>query len=120
VTARLKVIGWKAARPFGWYVHVETHGKITALHWHLLTGNRYRQVCRSDDAATRQWKVEQAAFLQRTGKVVMTFDDFDSNPWKRLAYCGLFQAHNAKIDDFVLTFILGEQLADLYRPSEQS
>jgi hypothetical protein len=113
----LLVWGWPG-RPRGWYARVEDYGILPVLHWHCLTGAMYRQDCRTSLPDVKEWKAEQAAALKKHGLVIITYDDVRRKPWKRVSYVGLFSICDIRYDDYVLTFRLVQQLANLYRPSE--
>lgn len=106
-------------RPGVWYADVVGVGRFPCLHHHCLKGASYRQgPFASNDQRNQRGKATQASSINKDGRVVITLDAIDRQPWKRIGYVGLYCASNARFDGKYLTFDLGAKVANLRRPSE--
>jgi hypothetical protein len=109
------------ARRGKWTVFLAGYGVVEVCHNMFLNGSRYRQELRSAKPEAVERKRAQAQRIAEDGRVVISEDrwtDLGNNKWDRhrTGYHGLFAADNVSFDGEVLTFDVGERLANLRGP----
>jgi hypothetical protein len=101
-----------------WTVLLAGYGVVEVCRDMFLNGPCYRQELRSPKPETAERKRAQAQRIAKDGRVVISEDrwtDLGNNKWDRhrTGYVGLFAADNVRFDGEVLTFDIGERLANL-------
>jgi hypothetical protein len=109
------------ARRGKWTISLAHYGVVEVCHQMFLSGSCYRQDQRSAKPRTVERKRAQAQRIAKDGVVVISEDrwtDLGKNKYDRhrTRYVGLFAADNVSFDGEVLTFDVGERLANLRRP----